>query len=167
MLAQSLKKDNLKEWKDIIEKESNSFSFNGKKEAEAIAKTDLLSEIKELCFAWIKLFGEIIPRDCPYVVDGRNRVSAYKCKMLVEILKDDEEYCKLPEALENSEYKRNKAEAKPYMVAWDMLRMHRTLQQTFAGFVFSFLSLFVFTDEMNNKATELFGYEDWQRNPMI
>lgn len=124
---------------------TNNFSFNPKGLAEELKNS---KEMKKLALHWL-----VILKSDSYMTDDRNAIAARKGKELAEIPF-------LKKKLENL-----KDDFQMVKICMEISRDHRTLQQTFSGFVFYFI-LITSTEKQQEQLKSRFG-ETFYRMPLI
>ena len=131
----------------------NCFGVSKKEIAEAIIRDSEASEnMREISRRWIQI---LMFQEAAGFYDGRNEYSVKLAGEIAEKLRID-----MDETIERDlrSYKRS-ADPIDY-ICCAMHFEHRTLQQTFSGIVFGFLSI-------SEEALESFKDFDWWRCPMI
>ena len=123
----------------------NSFTISTKELIAAIKADDAANKkMQEIGYYWIR-------KSTTQDYDDRNEIACRKCRELVEAE---------PAIKEKTEERKTLG----YRVAELMARDHRTLQQTFTGFVFRHLSE---TDGFFNEAVKKAGYDSLGYLPLI
>lgn len=123
----------------------NNFSFKPKELAEELKKS---KEMRQLDFYWLVTISS-----SNYMTDGRNEIAARKGRELAEIPFIKKKMEKLPDDM----YKLN--------IALEISREHKTLQQTFTGFVFYHI-LLTSTEKQKEQIIDRMG-EDFYIMPLI
>lgn len=123
----------------------NNFSFNPKQLAEELGNS---KEMKKLAYHWL-----VVLSSNSYMTDGRNEIAAKKGKELAEI------------PFIKSKLENLKDDMKMIKIALEISREHRTLQQTFSGFVFYYIFISS-TAKQQAEITNRLG-ETFYRLPLI
>lgn len=123
---------------------TNNFSFDRKGLAEELRNS---KEMKKLALHWL-----VILSSDNYMTDDRNAIAARKGKELAEVPF-------LKKKLEKLE------DEKMVKICMEISRDHRTLQQTFSGFVFYYI-LITSTAKQQEQITSRMG-ETFYRLPLI
>lgn len=124
---------------------TNNFSFDRKGLAEELRNS---KEMKQLALHWL-----VILSSDNYMTDDRNAIAARKGKELAEVPF-------LKRKLANL-----KDDVKMVKICMEISRDHRTLQQTFSGFVFYYI-LITATEKQQEQITSRLG-ESFYRLPLI
>lgn len=124
---------------------TNNFSFDRKGLAEELRNS---KEMKQLDLHWL-----VILSSDNYMTDDRNAIAARKGKELTEVPF-------LKRKLANL-----KDDVKMVKICMEISRDHRTLQQTFSGFVFYYI-LITATEKQQEQITSRLG-ESFYRLPLI
>lgn len=127
---------------------TNNFSFNPKELGEELKNS---KDMRLLDYYWIKTISSAEYRN--RFVDGRNEVAARKAQELADVKFIKNRIEKLPETHKMKE-------------VCDLIKFeHKTLQQTFTGFVFYHI-LITSTERQQNNLIVEFG-ESFYRLPLI
>ncbi len=162
---------------NAIESMVNSFCFNGKNVIKAIDKEGINDNFQTLAIAYIKALGRAYHTNTICMYDGRNEASCKISSMIMNCAIFNCNYSGYTNYdgfnkyiddmdVRKWEYEHDDLLDIAGLIAIELTTsMHRTLQQTFAGMCFLYLSQNC--KDLNEEMKILTGLDEWYRVPFI
>lgn len=159
-------------WVSFLSGIVNSFSVDIKGLSELIQQDKNFKALfRDLAVAWIRVLKGM--SDTPTSYDGRNEIACKNGAIIFDYAltglgRLPHRYeCSLQEWVWRTLHIRVTDFALSDQIAWGFSGEHRTLQQTFSKWMFYYYKTYVASPEIDKQLTEVFGYEDWWKLPMI